>query len=77
MTSKFFRKRFQPKQPKKTYFVKSGVNTQPGKKLNGFTKMMLIHAKRQPPNLKRLLTHSSVTNKTAGVFKCSDNRCLK
>ena len=36
----------------------------------------LIYTKRQSPNLKGILTNSLLTNKTAGVFKCSESRCL-
>ena len=56
--------------------IKSGVNTLVENNVNGFKNIRLIHAKRQPPNLKTILTSSLFTNKTAGVFKCSDSRCL-
>ena len=56
--------------------VKSGVNTLVENNVNGFKNIRLIHAKRQPPNLKIILTNSLFTNKTAGVFKCSNSRCL-
>ena len=56
--------------------VKSGRNTLVENNVNGFKNIKLIHAKRQPPNLKRNLTNSLFTNKTAGVFKCSESRCL-
>ena len=56
--------------------LKSGVNTLVENKVNGFKNIRLIHAKRRPPNLKRILTNSLFTNKTAGVFKYSDSRCL-
>ena len=56
--------------------IKSGVNTLVENNVIGFKKIRLIHTKRQPPNLKRNLTNSLFTNKIAGVFKCSDSRCL-
>ena len=67
---------FNPNNPKIFDLVKSGVNTLVENNVNGFKNIMLIHAKRQPPNLKRILTNSLFTNKTAGVFKCSGSRCL-
>ena len=56
--------------------VKSGVNTLVENNVNDFKNIRLIHAKRQLPNLKKILTNSLFTNKTAGIFKCSDSRCL-
>ena len=56
--------------------VKSGVNTLVENHVNGFKNIRLIHAKRQTPNLKKIWTNCLFTNKTAGVFKCSDSRCL-
>ena len=67
---------FNPNNPKIFDLVKSGVNTLVENNVNGFKNIRLIHAKRQPPNLKRILTNSLFTNKTAGVFKCSGSRCL-
>ena len=55
--------------------VKSGVNTQVENNADGFKNIKLIHAKREPSNLKRIATNSLFTLKTAGVFKCSDSRC--
>ena len=57
--------------------IKSGVNKLVENNVNGFKIIRLIHAKRQPPNLKRIFTNSLFTNVTAGVFKCSDSRCLR
>ena len=67
---------FNPNNPKIFTLIKSGVNTLVENNINGFKNIRLIHAKRQPPNLKRILTNSLFKNKTAGVFKCSDSRCL-
>ena len=66
---------FNPNNPKIFNLVKSGVNTLIENNVNGFKDIKLIHAKRQPPNLKRLLTQSLFTSQTSGVFQCSDNRC--
>ena len=41
-----------------------------------FKSIGLIHAKRQPLNLKRILTHFLITNKTASVFKYWDSKRL-
>ena len=56
--------------------VKSGVNTLVENNVNGFKKIKLIHAKRQPLNRKRIIRNCLFTDKTADVFKCSDSRCL-
>ena len=71
-----FTSTFNPNYPKIFDLIKSGVNTLVGNNVNGFKNIKLIHAKRQPPNLKRILTNSLFTNKTAAIFKCSDSRCL-
>ena len=55
---------------------KSGVNALVKNNLNKFKNIRSIHAKRQPSNLKRILTNSLFTNKTAGICKCSDITCL-
>ena len=67
---------FKPNNPKIFDLMKSGVNTLVENNVNGFKNIRLIHAERQPPNLKRILTNSLFTNKTAGIFQCSDSRCL-
>ena len=67
---------FSPKNPKIFDLVKSGVNTLIENNVNDFKSIRLVHAKRQPPNLKRILANSLFTNKRAGAFKCSDSRCL-
>ena len=38
----------------------------------------LIHGKRQPPNLKKILTNASFSNKksTASISQCGDLKCL-
>ena len=67
---------FNPNNPKIFDLIKCGVNTLVETYVNGFKNIRLIRPKRQPPNLKRILTNSLFTNETAGVFKCSDSRCL-
>ena len=67
---------FNPNNPKIFDLVKSDVNTLVENNVNDFKNVRLIHAKRQPPNLKRILTNSLFINKAAGVFKSSDSRCL-
>ena len=46
----------QPKQGKIFDLVKSGVNKLFENNVNGFKKIKLIYGKRQPPNLRRILT---------------------
>ena len=48
--------------------VKSVANTQVENNVNSFKNITLSHAKRQPPNLKRILANSLFTNETASVF---------
>ena len=67
---------FNPSNPKIFDSLKSGVNILVENNVNSFKNIRLIHAKRQPPNLKRILTNSLFTNEIVGVFKCSDSRCL-
>ena len=62
---------FNPNNPKIFDLLKSGVNTLVENNVNGFKNIRLIHAKRRPPNLTRILTNSLFTKKTAGVFKYS------
>ena len=51
-----FTSTFNPNNPKIFHLVKSGVNTLVENNVNDF-KNRLIHAKQQPPNLKRTLTN--------------------
>ena len=67
---------FNLNNPKIFDLVESGVNTLVENNINGIENIRLIYAKRQPPNLKRILTNFLFTNKTTGVFKCSGSRCL-
>ena len=60
---------FNPNNPKIFELIKSGVYTLVENNVDGFKNIRLIHAKRQPPNLKRILTNSLFTNRTVGVFK--------
>ena len=71
-----FRSTFHPNNSKIFDLIKSGVNTLVENNVNGFKNIGLVHAKRQPPNLKKVLTNFLFTNKTADVFKCSESRCL-
>ena len=56
--------------------MKSGVNILVENNVNGFRNIRLIHAKRQRPNLKRILSNSLFRNKqlvylnaeTAGAY---------
>ena len=45
---------FNQNNPKIFDLIKSGVNTLVENNVNGFKNIRLIHAKRQPPNLKRI-----------------------
>ena len=66
----------KPNKPKIFDLVKSGINALVENYVNIFKNIRLIHTKRQPPNLKRILTNSLFTNNITGVFKCLDSRCL-
>ena len=64
---------FNTNNPPKIDLLKSGLNALVENNVNGFKNIRLIHAKRQPLNLKIWKSkNSSVTNETAGVSKCSD-----
>ena len=67
---------FNPNNPKILDLVKSGVNILVETNVNDYEYIGLIQAKRQPSDLKGILTSSLFTNKTGSVFKCSDSRCL-
>ena len=67
---------FNPNNAKILDLVKSGVNILVETNVNDYEYIGLIQAKRQPSDLKGILTSSLFTNKTGSVFKCSDNRCL-
>ena len=66
----------KPNKPKIFDLVKSGVNALVENYVNIFKNIRLIHTKRQPANLKRILTNSLFTNNITGVFKCLDSRSL-
>ena len=66
---------FNPNNPNIYNLIKTSVKTLENNNVNGFKNINLIHAKRQPPNLKRILTKSLFTNQEPGVFKCRDSRC--
>ena len=59
---------FNPDNPKIFDLIKPGVNTLVENNVNGFKNIRLVLAKRQPPNLKRILTNSLFTNKITSVF---------
>ena len=65
-----------PNNPNIFDLLKSAANTLVENNVNGFKNIMLIHARRQLLNLKRILINCLFTNKTAGVFKCSDSMCI-
>jgi len=68
---------YNPNNPKVFHLIKSAVNTLKDNKVKGFQNLELIHARRQAPNLKRILTTSDFKSKDpeVGVFKCGDPRC--
>ena len=43
--------------------------------VSGFHNINLIQSKRQPPNLKKLLTKAEYGEVFSGTFNCSDKRC--
>ena len=67
---------FNPNNSKIFDLVKSGVNTLVENNVNGFKNIRLIHAKRQPPNLKRILVNikqlAYSNAQTAGAYAVSN-----
>ena len=67
---------FNPNNPKIFTLIKSGVNTLVENNINGFKNIRLIHAKRQPPNLKRILVNikqlAYSNAQTAGAYAVSN-----
>ena len=67
---------FNPNNPKIFDLLKSGVNTLVENNVNGFKNIRLIHAKRQPPNLKRILVNikqlAYSNAQTAGAYAVSN-----
>ena len=55
--------------------VKSSVNCLKNNSVSGFDNIKLIQSKRQPPNLKKLLTKAEYGEVLSGTFNCSDKRC--
>ena len=56
--------------------IKNAVETLKSNNVVGFKNINVIHGRRQPPNLKRILTSaefSSKNNAENGVFKCGKN----
>ena len=67
---------FNPNNPKIFTLVKSGVNALVESNANGFKNIRLIHAKQQPPNLKRILVNikqlAYSNAQTAGAYAVSN-----
>ena len=67
---------FNPNNPKIFTLVKSGVNALVESNVNGFKNIRLIHAKQQPPNLKRILVNikqlAYSNAQTAGAYAVSN-----
>ena len=55
--------------------VKSSVICLKNNNVSGFHNINLIQSKRQPSNLKKLLTKSEYGEVLSGTFNCSDKRC--
>ena len=54
--------------------IKSSVNCLKNNNVSGFHNINLIQSKRQPPNLKKLLTNAEYGEVLSGTFNYSDKR---
>ena len=55
--------------------IKSSVIFLKNNDVSSFHNINLIHSKRQPPNLKKLLTRAESGEVLSGTFNSSDKRC--
>ena len=65
-----------PNNPNNFHAIKSSINVLTANKSNGFNDIKIIHSRRQPRNLKRILTKAELSNIVSTVSKCGDTRCL-
>ena len=66
---------FNPNNPNSYGTIKSLVNCSKNNSVSGFHNIKLIQYKRQPTNLKKLLTKTEYGEVLPGTFNCSDKRC--
>ena len=66
---------FNPNNTNICSTIKSLVNCFKNNSISGFHNIKLIQSKRQPPNLKKLLTKAEYGEVLSGTFNCSDKRC--
>ena len=68
---------YNPNNPKAFTMIKNAVQTLKENNVVGFRDINVIHGRRQPPNLKRILTTAefSFKNKEHGVYKCESKLC--
>ena len=55
--------------------IKNSVEFLKRNNVPGFKSIKLINRKRQPPNLKKMLTKTKFSNEEVDVKKCQDSRC--
>ena len=67
--------RFNPNNPNICSTIKSSVNCLKNNSVSSFYNIKLIQNKRQPHNLKILLTKAEYGEVLSGTFNCSDKRC--
>ena len=70
-----FMSTFNPNNPPVYNAIKNSVEVLKRNKVPGFESIKLINSKRQPPNLKKLLTKAKFSNEEVGVEMCQDLRC--
>ena len=66
---------FNPNNPNSFDIAKKSIECLKQNNVNGFQNISLLQSKRQPPNLKRILTKAEFSNPVAGVYSCDDKRC--
>ena len=66
---------FNPNNPNSYDIAKKSIECLKQNNVNGFQNISLLQSKRQPPNLKRILTKAEFSNPVAGVYSCDDKRC--
>ena len=66
---------FNPNNPNIYSNIKSSVISLKNNNVSDFHNINLIQSKRQPSNLKRLLTRAEYGEVLSGMFNCSDKRC--
>ena len=66
---------FNPNSPNIDSTIKSSVICLKINNVSGFHNINLIQSKRQPPDLKKLLTKAEYGEVLSGTYNCSGKRC--